>query len=61
MCSSYLGQELARARINDKLAWAEARRLAAAARRARPRRRRTNIPTVLRLPQLRPMTRRPAT
>jgi hypothetical protein len=61
MYSSYFGQELARARINDQLAWAEARRLAAAARRARPRHQRTSTPTVLRLLQLRPMTSRPAT
>jgi hypothetical protein len=60
MYSSHLGQELARTRINDQLAWAEARRLAAA-RGARPRRQRTSIPTVLRLLQMRPMTRRPAT
>jgi hypothetical protein len=64
MYSSYFGQELARARINDQLAQAEAHRLAAAARRARParpRRQRTSIPTVLRLLQLSPLTRRPAT
>jgi hypothetical protein len=61
MYSSYLGQELARTRINEQLARAEARRLAAAARRARPRRQRTSIPAVLRRLHMRPMTRRPAT
>lgn len=48
-------------RINDRLAQAEARRLTAEARRARPRRQRASIPTVLRLLPLHPMTRRPAT
>lgn len=61
MYSSYLGQELARDRISDRLAEAEARRLAATARQARPRRQRVSIPAVLHLPRLRPLTRRPAT
>lgn len=56
-----LTPDLARARFNDRIAHAEAQRLAAAARQARPRRQRTSIPTVLRLLPLRPLTRRPAT
>jgi len=45
MYSSHITHELARARINDQIAYAEAYRLAAAARQARPaRRRRTAIP-----------------
>jgi hypothetical protein len=48
MYSSHISQELAHARINDRLARAEARRLAAAARQVRPpRRRRTGIPAPL--------------
>jgi hypothetical protein len=61
MYSSYLGQELARTRINDLLAQAETSRLAAAAKQTRPRRRRASIPAVLRLRSLRPLTSRPAT
>ena len=38
MYSSHIAQELARAKTHDQLASAEAYRLAAAARRARPRR-----------------------
>ena len=38
MYSSHIAQELARAKMHDQLASAEAYRLAAAARRARPRR-----------------------
>jgi hypothetical protein len=56
MYSRYLGQELARDRMSNRLAEAEAGRLAAAARQARPPRQRPNIPAVLR-----PLTRRPAT
>jgi hypothetical protein len=51
--------DLARARINDRLARAEARRLAAAAKQARPPRQRASIRSVL--PRLRPLTRRPVT
>lgn len=61
MYSSYLGQELARTRINDRLARAEASRLAAAAKQARPRRRRAGIPAVQRLLPLPHLTGRPAT
>jgi len=61
MYSSYLGQELARTRINDLLSQAEASRLAASAKQARPRRQRASIPAVLRLLPLRPLTGRPAT
>jgi len=66
MYSSYLGQELARTRINDLLSQAEASRLAASARQARPRRQRASIPAVLRSRPLRPLplrrlTGRPAT
>jgi hypothetical protein len=61
MYSSYIGQELASTRINDLLARAEASRLAAAARQARPRRQRTSIPAIQRLLSLRPLTGRPAT
>jgi hypothetical protein len=61
MYSSHFGQELARARTGDLLAHAEAYRLAAAAKQARPRRRRPSIPAVLRLLPLRLMTGRPAT
>ena len=39
MYSSHIAQELARAKTHDRLASAEAYRLAAAVRRARPRRR----------------------
>jgi hypothetical protein len=60
MYSSYLGQELARTRINDLLAQAETRRLAAVAKQARPRRKRASIPAALRLLPL-PLTGRPAT
>jgi hypothetical protein len=58
---SNLTPDLARARINDRLAHAEASRLAAAAKQARPPRQRASIPAVLRLLPLHPMTRRPAT
>lgn len=61
MYSSYLGQELARTRINDLLTRAEARRLASAAKQARPRRPRATLPAVLRRLPLAPMTGRPAT
>jgi hypothetical protein len=61
MYSSYLGQEMARTRINDLLAQAETRRLAATAKQTRPRRRPVSIPALLRLMALRPLTGRPAT
>lgn len=61
MYSSYLGQELARTRINDQLARAEASRLAATAKQGRPRRQRTSITAVLRMLPLHPLTGRPAT
>jgi hypothetical protein len=58
---SNLTPDLARAKLNERLARAEARRLAAGARQARPGRPRTSIPTLLRLLHLGPMTYRPAT
>ena len=61
MYSSYLGQELARTRVNDLLARAEASRLAAAAKQARPRRQRASLGAVLRRLRLAPVARRLAT
>jgi hypothetical protein len=58
---SNLSSDLARAKLDDRLAQAEAYRLAAAAKRARPRGQRVRIPAVFRLLPLRLMTRRPAT
>jgi len=57
-----LTPDLARARFNDRLARAEAQRLATAAKQARPphRPQRARILAVARLHPLRLMTRRPA-
>jgi hypothetical protein len=52
---------LARARFNDRLARAEAQRLATTAKQAQSRRQRARIPMALRPQLLRPVTRRPAT
>ena len=61
MYSSHISQELAHARINDRLARAEAHWLAAAARQVRPaRRRRTGIPAAV-LALARQSIARPAT